>query len=343
MKFYRKYDEILDIMSVTSICNTKRQTGKDMENFTIKEIDELISRYYEQYGDGKPYRILLGIRGVYRGDQAPKRIERGKIIRSVWKEEVNQLKRSLQDSRVRLLANTFSAHKKILNERFREMRKAETNPKNLGLVKGEVFGRLGEEDIEAYARKIKSPWLVEDLDYRVELIDPNGRLARVEKRTWLKGLESGLETFPHEIRADGRTEEIRLSPGKKIAEEQKLGGVDLVQEFDLPFALHESREVKLMFNWVDAFRNEVEYLVHFVRFPQKGRTRIEVTFPKERPYKRYEVYRGGVAGETSPLQGGLELERKKPEEAVAEDGRPILRWEIDNPPHRERYRLVWEW
>lgn len=314
-----------------------------MENLTLKDIDQLISRYYEQYGEGKPHRILLAIRMVYRGNFPLKRIERGKIIRSVWKDELKQLKRSVQDSKVRLLANTFSAHKKILNERFREMFKDGSNPKNLGLVKGEVFGGLEEEDIEAYARKIKSPWLVEDLNYRVELIDQSGRLAKVEKRTWLKALEPDLQTYPHEIRADGRTEEIELSPGRKIREEQKLGGVDLVQEFDPPFALHESRELALRFSWVDAFRNEVEYLVHFVRFPQKGRTRIEVVFPKERPYKRYEVYRGGVAGETSPLQGGLELERKKPEEAVATDGRPMLCWKIDDPPHRERYRLVWEW
>jgi hypothetical protein len=314
-----------------------------MRNFTIEDIDQLISRYYEQYGEGKPHRILLGIRGAYLGGQAPRRIERGRIIRGVWKEDLKQLKRSIQDSRVRLLSNTFSAHKKILNERFREMYKAGTNPKKLGLVKGEVFGRLEEEDVEAYARKIKSPWLVEELHYRVELTDPNGRFAKVEKRTWLKALEPDLHTFPHEIRADGRTEQITVSPGRKLLEEQKLGGVDLIQELDPPFALHESREVTLRFNWVDAFRNEVEYLVYFVRFPQKGRTRIEVVFPRERPYKRYEIYKGGVSGEASPLQGGLELEGTKPVEGVARDGRPMISWGIDAPPHRERYRLVWEW
>lgn len=314
-----------------------------MRNFTLEDIDQLISRYYEHYGEGKPHRILLAIRVLYRGDQAPKRIERGKIIRSVWKDELKQLKRSVQDSRVRLLANTFSAHKKILNERFREMFKAGTNPRGLGLVKGEVFGVLEEEDIEAYARKIKSPWLVEDLQYRVELIDRKGRLAKVEKRTWLKALEPGLQHYPHQIRADGRTEAIEVIPGKKLSEEQKLGGVDVVQVFDPPFSFHESREVVLRFNWVDAFRNEVEYLVHFVRFPHKGRTRIEVIFPKDRPYKQYEIYRGGVAGEVSLLQGGLELEKKKPEKGMGKDGRSILHWEIENPPHRERYRLVWAW
>ena len=281
-----------------------------MGNFTMDDIDQLISRYYEHYSEGKPYRILLAIRGMYRGDQGPKRIERGKIIRIVWKDELKQLKRSVQDARVRLLGNTFSAHKKILNERFRRMFEAGLNLKKLGLVKGEVFGVLEEEDVEAYARKIKSPWLVEDLSYRVELIDWKGRLARVTMRAWLKALESDLRTYTHEIRADGRTEAIEVSPGKKLKEEHELGGVNVVQAFDPPFALHESREVVWRFNWVDAFRNEVEYVVHFVRFPQKGRTRIEVVFPKERPYKKYEIYRGG--------------------------------W-IENPPHRERYRLVWEW
>ncbi len=314
-----------------------------MGNFTIEDIDQLISRYYERHGDGKPYRILLGIRGMYTGGQAPRRIERGRIIRSVWKDDLKQLKRSIQDSRVRLLSNTFSAHKKILNERFREMFTAGVNPRRLGLVKGEVFGRLEEEDVEAYARKIKSPWLVEDLHYRVDLVDPNGAFAKVEKRTWLKALEPDLQTFPHEIRADGRTEAITVSPGRTLLEEQKLGGVDVIQELDPTPALHESREVTLRFNWVDAFRNEVEYLVYFVRFPQKGRTQIEVIFPRERPYKRYEIYRGGVSGEASPLQGGLELEGRKPVEAIAEDGRRMLRWGIDQPPHRERYRLVWEW
>jgi len=311
--------------------------------FGVAELDELVARYRERYGEGKPYQILLAIRAMYGGPQPPGRIQRGKIIRSVWRDEIRQLKPTLQDSRVRLLSNTFSAHKKILNERFREMFKASENPKKLGLVKGEVFGVLEEEDIESYARKIKSPWLVENLQYRVELIDRKGRLAKVEKRTWLRALEPGLQTYPHEIRADGRTERIEVSPGKKLAEEQKLGGVDVVQVFDPPFALNESREVVLKFNWVDAFRNEVEYLVHFVRFPQKGKTRIEVVFPKERPYKRCEIYKGGVAGEVSVLRGGLELEKKKPEEGVAEDGRPMLAWESEDPPHRERYRLVWEW
>ena len=45
----------------------------------------------------------------------------------------------------------------------------------------------------------------------------------------------------------------------------------------------------------------------------------------------------------SLLQGGLELEKKKPEEGMGKDGRSILHWEIENPPHRERYRLVWAW
>ncbi len=309
----------------------------------VTELDELIAEYRERYGEGKPYQILLAIRGMYGGAQPPGRIQRGRIIRTVWRDEIKQLKPTLQDARVRLLSNTFSAHKKILNERFREMFKAGANPKKFGLVKGEVFGVLEEEDIQGYARKIKSPWLVEDHQYRVELIDPRGRLAKVEKRTWLKALEPDLRSFPHEIRADGRTEEIEVSPGRKLSEEQKLGGVDVVQVFDPPFALHESREVVLRFNWVDAFRNEVEYLVHFVRFPQKGRTRIEVVFPRERPYKKYEIYRGGVVGEVSVLRGGLELEQKKPEEDVTEDGRSLLRWEIEHPPHRERYRLVWEW
>lgn len=314
-----------------------------MAKFTLNDIDDLITRYHEIYGGGKPYRILLGIRGMYRGEASPKRIERGKIIRSVWTEELKQLKRSVQDARVRLLANALSAHKKILNERFRQMVEDGANPKRLGLVKGEVFGPLEEGDVEAYARKIKSPWLVEGLHFRVELIDRKGGLAKGTIRTRLKALEPDLRTYPHQVRADGRTEDIQVSPGKKLSEEQELGGVNLVQGFDPPFALHESREVVLRFTWVDAFRNEVEYLVHFVRFPQRGWTRIEVIFPKERPFRRYEIYRGGAPGGGSPLRGGLELEKKKPEAAVAEDGRPMLRWEIENPPHRERYRLVWEW
>ncbi len=318
-------------------------TADRASSILLAELDGLIARYRERYGEGKPYQILLAIRGVYGGAPPPGRIQRGKIIRTVWRDEIRQLKPTLQDSRVRLLSNTFSAHKKILNERFREMYKGGENPWGLGLVKGEVFGVLEEEDIEAFARKIKSPWLVEDHQYRVELIDPKGRLAKVEKRTRLKALEPDLRSYPHEIRADGRTEQIEVSPGKKTREEQKLGGVDVVQVFDPPLAMNESRELVLRFNWVDAFRNKVEYLVHFVRFPQQGKTRIEVIFPKERAYKRYEIYKGGVAGEVSLLQGGLELEKKKPEEDLAKDGRPMLRWEIENPPHRERYRLVWEW
>jgi hypothetical protein len=314
-----------------------------MDDFTIDDIDQLISGYYEQYGGGKPYRILLDIREAYRSEQWPRRIARSKIIRGVWKDELKLLKRSVQESRVRLLTNSFSAHKKNLNERFREMVKVGTNPKRLGLVTGEVFGPLAREDIEAYARKVKSPWLVEDLCYRVDLRDSHGRLAHVQKRTRIRALEPGLQTFPHEIRADGRTEAIRVSPGRIRLLEERLGGVDVLQQFDAPLALHESREVVLTFEWADAFRNDMEYLVHFVRFPQRGRTRIEVLFPKDRPCKRFDVYRGSVAAEISPVQGGLEPENQKPQSTVGEDNRPMLCWEIQNPPHRERYRLVWEW
>src|SRR3972149_11891285 len=121
----------------------------------LAELDDLSASYRERYGEGRPYQILLAIRAMYGTAQPPGRIQRGKIIRAVWRDEIKQYKPTLQDSRARLLSNTFSAHKKILNERFREMFKAGANPRGLGLVKGEVFGVLEEEDMEADVRKIE--------------------------------------------------------------------------------------------------------------------------------------------------------------------------------------------
>ena len=309
----------------------------------LAELDALIARYRERYGEGKPYQILLAVRGIYEGGKTPSRIQRGRIIRAVWRDEIKQVKLALQDARVQLLSNTFSAHKKTLNKRLRQMAEAGENPLRLGLVRGEVFGVLEDQDIEAYARKIKSPWLMEDLRSRVELLDAEGRLARVTRRTRLKALEPDLKTFVHAIRADGRIENVVVTPGRKVSEERVVGGLNVTQAFDPPFRLQETRDVVLTLEWVDAFRNQVEYVVDFVQFPRKGRTGLEVVFPSERPYRQYQALRGGAPGEDQGLASGLQEEPNAIVEGQTEDGRPTLTWEIENPAHRARHRLVWEW
>jgi hypothetical protein len=309
----------------------------------LAELDALITKYRERYGEGKPYQILQAVRGIYEGGKTPSRIQRGRIIRAVWKDEIKQVKPALQDARVQLLSNTFSAHKKTLNKRLRQMSEAGENPLRLGLVRGEVFGVLEDQDIEAYARKIKSPWLVEDLLSRVELLDPHGRLARVVRRSRLKALEPDLRTLVHPIRADGRIENVVVTPGRKIAEERVVGGINVTQAFEPPFGVLETREVALTLEWVDAFRNQVEYVVDFVQFPRKGRTRLEVVFPSERPYRQYQALRGGAPGEDRGLNSGLQEERNAVVEDRTADGRSLLVWEVENPPHRARHRLVWEW
>jgi len=309
----------------------------------LAELDALIARYRERYGEGKPYQILLAVRGIYEGGKTPSRIQRGRIIRVVWRDEIKQVKPALQDARVQLLSNTFSAHKKTLNQRLRQLAEAGENPLRLGLVRGEVFGALEDQDIEAYARKIKSPWLMEDLRSRVELLDAEGRLARVTRRTRLKALEPDLKTFVHAIRADGRIEKVAVTPGRKVSEERVVGGLNVTQAFDPPFRLQETRDVALTLEWVDAFRNQVEYVVDFVQFPRKGRTGLEVVFPSERPYRQYQALRGGAPGEAQGLASGLQEEPNAIVEGQTEDGRPTLTWEIENPAHRARHRLVWEW
>ena len=309
----------------------------------LAELDALIVKYRERYGEGKPYQILLAVRGIYEGGKTPSRIQRGRIIRTVWRDEIKQVKAALQDTRVQLLSNTFSAHKKTLNQRLRQLVEAGENPLRLGLVRGEVFGVLEDQDIEAYARKIKSPWLMEDLRSRVELLDAEGRLARVTRRTRLKALEPDLKTFVHAIRADGRIEKVAVTPGRKVSEERVVGGLNVTQAFDPPFGLQETRDVVLTLEWVDAFRNQVEYVVDFVQFPRKGRTGLEVVFPSERPYRQYQALRGGTPGEAQGLASGLQEEPNAIVEGQTEDGRPTLTWEIENPAHRARHRLVWEW
>jgi len=309
----------------------------------LAELDALIVKYRERYGEGKPYQILLAVRGVYEGGKIPNRIQRGRIIRTVWRHEIKQIKSALQDTRVQLLSNTFSAHKKTLNQRLRQLAEAGENPLRLGLVRGEVFGVLEDQDIEAYARKIKSPWLMEDLRSRVELLDAEGRLARVTRRTRLKALEPDLKTFVHAIRADGRIEKVAVTPGRKVSEERVVGGLNVTQAFDPPFRLQETRDVVLTLEWVDAFRNQVEYVVDFVQFPRKGRTGLEVVFPSERPYRQYQALRGGAPGDDRGLASGLQEEPNAIVEGQTEDGRPTLTWEIENPAHRARHRLVWEW
>jgi len=309
----------------------------------LAELDALIARYRERFGEGKPYQILVAIRGMHEGGKIPNRIQRGRIIRVVWRDEIKQVKPALQDARVQLLSNTFSAHKKTLNQRLRQLAEAGENPLRLGLVRGEVFGALEDQDIEAYARKIKSPWLMEDLRSRVELLDAEGRLARVTRRTRLKALEPDLKTFVHAIRADGRIEKVAVTPGRKVSEERVVGGLNVTQAFDPPFRLQETRDVVLTLEWVDAFRNQVEYVVDFVQFPRKGRTGLEVVFPSERPYRQYQALRGGAPGEAQGLASGLQEEPNAIVEGQTEDGRPTLTWEIENPAHRARHRLVWEW
>ena len=310
----------------------------------LPKLDELIVKYRDRYGEGKPYQILVVIRGMYEeGKTGPSRISRGKIIRAVWRDEIKQLKPSLRDARVRLLSNTFSAHKKTLNQRLREMAEAGENPLHLGLTRGEVFGVLEEQDAEAYARKIKSPWLVEDLLCRLELADVHGHLARVTRRTRLKALEPDLKTLVHPIRADGRIENVVMTPGRKIAEDRVVGGINVTQAFDPPFRVNESREILLTLEWVDAFRNQVEYVVDFVQFPRKGWTRLEVVFPPERPYRQYQALRGAAPLEDRGLDSSLVEDKGAIVERQTDEGKPMLVWAVENPPHRARHRLVWEW
>jgi hypothetical protein len=254
---------------------------------------------------------------MHGGAKIPNRIQRGKIIRAVWRDEIKQVKPALQDARVRLLSNTFSAHKKTLNKRLREMAELGENPRHLGLVRGEVFGVLEDQDVEEYARKIKSPWLVEDLLCRIELADAQGHLARVTRRTRLKALEPGLKTLVHPIRADGRIENVVVTP--------------------------ETRDVLVTLEWIDAFCNQVEYVVDFVQFPRKGLTRLEVIFPPERPYRQHQALRGAAPLQDRGLDSSLIEDEGAIVESQTEDRRPMLIWEIENPPHRGRQRLVWEW
>lgn len=310
----------------------------------LQKLDELIVKYRDRFGEGKPYQILVAIRGMYEeGKTGPSRISRGKIIRAVWRDEIKQLKPTLRDARVRLLSNTFSAHKKMLNKRLREMAETGENPLHLGLVRGEVFGILEEQDIEAYARKIKSPWLVEDLLCRLELADTHGHLARVTRRTRLKALEPDLRTLVHPIRADGRIENVVVTPGRKIAEDRVVGGINVTQAFDPPFRVNESREILMTLEWIDAFRNQVEYVVDFVQFPRKGWTRLEVMFPSERPYRQYQALRGAAPLEDRGLDSSLAEDKGAIVESQTAEGKPMLVWEVENPPHRARHRLVWEW
>ncbi len=309
----------------------------------LERLDELIGKYRDRYGEGKPYQILVTIRGMYVDGKTPNRIQRGKIIRAVWRDEIKQVKPALQDARVRLLSNSYSAHKKILNKRLREMAQFGENPLRLGLVRGEIFSVLEDQDVEAYARKIKSPWLVEELLSRVDLADAQGQLARVTRRTRLKALEPDLKTFVHPIRADGRIENVAVTPGRKTSEDRVVGGINVTQTFDPPFKVNEARDVLLTLEWVDAFRNQVEYVVDFVQFPRKGSTRLEVIFPSERPYRQYQALRGAAPLQDRGLDSSLVEDEGAVAESHTEDGRPMLIWEIENPPHRGRHRLVWEW
>jgi hypothetical protein len=317
--------------------------GRGGKRVMLAELDELIGRYRDRYGEGKPYQILVTIRGMHGGAKIPNRIQRGKIIRAVWRDEIKQVKPALQDARVRLLSNTFSAHKKTLNKRLREMAELGENPRHLGLVRGEVFGVLEDQDVEEYARKIKSPWLVEDLLCRIELADAQGHLARVTRRTRLKALEPGLKTLVHPIRADGRIENVVVTPGYKTTEDRVVGGINVTQTFDPPFKVNETRDVLVTLEWIDAFCNQVEYVVDFVQFPRKGLTRLEVIFPPERPYRQHQALRGAAPLQDRGLDSSLIEDEGAIVESQTEDRRPMLIWEIENPPHRGRQRLVWEW
>jgi hypothetical protein len=336
MKFHLNYGEISYILS--------RISGWSIKGIAmLAELDNLISNYQDRYGEGKPYQILVTVRGMYEGGKIPNRIQRGKIIRAVWRDEIKQVKPALQDVRVRLLSNTFSAHKKTLNKRLREMAKIGENPRHLGLVRGEVFGVLEDQDVEEYARKIKSPWLVEDLLCRIELADAQGHLARVTRRTRLKALEPDLKTLVHPIRADGRIENVVVTPGHKTAEDRVVGGINVTQTFDPPFKVNETRDVLVTLEWIDAFCNQVEYVVDFVQFPRKGLTRLEVIFPPERPYRQHQALRGAAPLQDRGLDSSLIEDEGAVVESQTEDRRPMLIWEIENPPHRGRQRLVWEW
>ena len=88
---------------------------------------------------------------------------------------------------------------------------------------------------------------------------------------------------------------------------------------------------------------QAEVVADFVQFPRRGSTRIEIIFPSERPYHRYEALRGAAPMEDRGLDSAFVEDQRGIVEDKTADGRPLLVWEIENPPHRARHRLVWEW
>ena len=66
-------------------------------------------------------------------------------------------------------------------------------------------------------------------------------------------------------------------------------------------------------------------------------------FPSERPYRQYQALRGAAPLEDLGFDSSLVEDKGAIAESQTADGRPMLVWEIENPPHRARHCLVWEW
>jgi hypothetical protein len=306
-----------------------------MQDFPAEELESLIRSFGEKYGIGKPWKILASIHARWTQNPSLRTIDRSELIKEVWREELKALKPSERQARIKALRNAFGTHKQIINTHLREMYGSGENPWRIGLVRGDVFGVFGgadtKPDLRAYAREIRSPWIIEESVFRIEIKDSQGRVAHITKQELLVPVVPNLREFKHWVSSDGPVSEFQAEPGWIADCYLESGRMTVVQRFGQSLSRDEPRQLQLTYVAKESFMNKQEYFNYWVHYPT-ARVRLEVKFPSDRLCNNASVVR--FIG-LEPIE-----EEAKP---ILTEGRNELSWEIHNPPHRERYKLIWEW
>lgn len=173
-----------------------------------------------------------------------------------------------------------------------------------------------------------------DHDTTLELADPQGRLAVLQRRQTVRFLQDYVVAFLDTAWGDGDLfAEYSCSPGMPV---------DRFKEGSRYYTLISLREIKrrgdvLHFRIRRVIRNGfrgAEESWETETQHRTGRLRVAIIFPKERPCQEASLVQ---KNENRAHRLGAEHFR------TLEDGRQILEWEMSHPRLYDRYLIKWIW
>jgi len=184
------------------------------------------------------------------------------------------------------------------------------------------------------ARGFSNEGVYEVLNYEttVEILDPEGRKAKIDKKETIRFLQDGIAAIEDEAWGDGKyLIDYKVSPGR-LADTYRLGYRSVV--------LISLREVKNKGD-IDTFNISWRMENGFLRKNEQWETKVNhrtrqlqiaIVLPRNRAPKRAHL-----------VEVHKKLSRPLKTSKQLADGRWIISAEIDRPQLFENYMIKWDW